>query len=130
MLGFAYEADGQYDRAVAAFRAGFDMETHATPLAALGHAYASARMRRKAHAVLNELRALSRTQFVSQYFFALVHAGLGDVDEALNCLERAHREGCDWLLHAGVEPRWDNLRRTGRFQKLLTKLSLPDLAAR
>jgi tetratricopeptide (TPR) repeat protein len=128
MLGFAYEADGQYDRAVAAFRTGLDMETHVTPLAALGHAYAAAGMRRKASAVLNELSALSRTQFVSQYFFALVHAGLGDGDEALNCLGHAFREGCDWLLHAGVEPRWDNLRHTERFQRLLMKLRLPDLA--
>lgn len=127
MLGFAYEAAGELDCAIASYSTGLDMEYHATPLAALGHAHAVAGKRAKARSILKELGALSKVHFVSQYFFALVYTGLGDTDAALASLEAAYREGCDWLVHAGVEPRWDTLRHTRRFRKLLTSLRLPDL---
>lgn len=111
MLGLPYEADGQYDRAIAAFETALEIEEHATAIAALGHAYAAAGKRGKARMALAKLRKLCKAQVVSPYFDALIHAGLGETDQALACLRRAREERCDWLIHTGVEPRWDNLRQ-------------------
>ena len=41
-------------------------------------------MTRKAHAVLQEMEALSKQRFVTSYGVALVHAGLGQIDEAFH----------------------------------------------
>jgi DNA-binding winged helix-turn-helix (wHTH) protein/Tfp pilus assembly protein PilF len=127
MLGFAYEADGQVNRAIETFETACEMEEHATVLAALGHAHATAGHVGKARATLRQLRRLGRTQFVSPYFSALVHVGLGDKNAALSDLERAYEERCDWLIHAGVEPRWDTLRDCERFRGLMKTLGLADL---
>jgi len=127
MLGFACEADGQMDRAITAFETAWELEEQATVLAALGHAYGVAGDFAKARATLQHLARIARTGFVSRYFFALVHAGLGNKDAALCDLESAFEERCDWLIHAGVEPRWDTLRNSDRFQRLMKRLGLPDL---
>ena len=126
MLGLAYEADGQFDRAIAAFEMALEMEEHAFALAALGHAHAIAGNRGKARTYFARLRKFAKTQVVSPYFDALIHAGLGAGEEAISCLEQAYDERCDWLLHAGVEPRWDNLRGYERFRQLIKKLGLPE----
>ena len=130
ILGIAYEADGRYDAAIKAFETAIEVEEHATPIAALAHTYARAGNRAGARQALAHLRRLAKTQAVSQYFHALIHAGLGDTDEALRCLEQAYAERCDWLIHAGVDPRWDNLRRTARFRRLIRKIGLPDAPLR
>ena len=48
-------------------------------------------MTRKAHAVLQEMEALSKQRFVTSYGVALVHAGLGQIDEAFHWLDRLRR---------------------------------------
>ena len=44
---------------------------------------------RRARDILRQLEDLARTTFVSPYHVAYVHTGLGDVDKALDLLERA-----------------------------------------
>jgi hypothetical protein len=55
-------------------------------------------MTRKAHAVLQEMEALSKQRFVTSYGVALVHAGLGQIDEAFHWLDRAFDERSHWLV--------------------------------
>jgi DNA-binding winged helix-turn-helix (wHTH) protein/Flp pilus assembly protein TadD len=127
MLGMAYEGGGRHDLAVKSFEVAAQIEEHPTALAALGHVCAVTGKRAEARRSLAQLRRMSKTQTVSPYFYALVHAGIGDIDEALQCLEEAYVERCDWLIHAGVEPRWNNIRHAERFRRLLTNVGLPDL---
>ena len=126
MLGLAYEAAGRHDLAIKSFEVATEIEEHATPIAALGHVCAVAGKRARARQALAELRRMAKIQTVSQYFFGLIHAGLGDIDEALQCLETACAERCDWLVHAGVDPRWDSLRHLDRFRRLISKVGLPE----
>jgi tetratricopeptide (TPR) repeat protein len=128
MLGMAFEGNGRHDLAIKSFEIAAQIEEHPTYTAALGHVYALVGNRAKSRQALAQLRRMAKTQTVSPYFYALLHAGIGDRNKAVGCLEEAHAERCDWLIHAGVDPRWDSLRHMERFQRLLTKLGLRDLA--
>jgi len=74
---------------------------------------------------LEELRKISKGGYVSPYCFALVHAGLGEKEQAFHWLEEAVVTHDVWLVWLKAEPRFDNLRSDARFQDLLGRLGLP-----
>ena len=125
MLGWAYEGAGQLEFAEREFLKGMkDPTVKVTGQASLGHLYALAGRKPEARAQLKELQLLAKKRHVSPYFLALVHVGLGDSEKAIRCLQEAYREKCDWLIHAGVEPRWDPLRSSEDFKGLLAAIGL------
>jgi len=124
MLGVAQEALGMFDEAVAAFIRSYELSLSPVPLASMGHAFAKSGKRAKARSVLGQMSKLARNRLISSYLFAFVHAGLGDNNTALACLERACEERCDWLLYAGLDPRWDMLHKEPRFRQLLKRVGV------
>ena len=78
----------------------------------LGHAYAVAGKTAQARKVLADLRAAAARSYVPSYWFALVHAGLGERDEALRELERAYEERSTVLAYLLIDPRLVPLRTT------------------
>ncbi len=66
-----------------------------------------------------------RREPASFYNRALVYAGLGNNDRALELLEQSYQvhEGLMWLLKA--DPVFDNIRSDPRFQALLRKMNFP-----
>jgi DNA-binding winged helix-turn-helix (wHTH) protein/tetratricopeptide (TPR) repeat protein len=119
MLGLAYEAQGFIPEALEEFTTAAKYDGGPTPLAAIGHAHAISGNKRGAGTALQALRKMARARYVSPYFPALIHAGLGETDQAIEQLEQALDEGCDWLIHLTVEPRWDVLRELPGFIQLL-----------
>jgi serine/threonine protein kinase/tetratricopeptide (TPR) repeat protein len=61
-------------------------------LAQLGEALALAGETARARDILRRLEELSRERHVSPYHFAYVHTGLGELDRAMDWLERAYAE--------------------------------------
>ncbi|MBA3242198.1 MAG: hypothetical protein H0T60_13295, partial [Acidobacteria bacterium] len=57
---------------------------------ARGYAYAIAGRRAEAEAVLEQLRERRASGYVSPYFVAVVHAGLGDSERAFAALEESY----------------------------------------
>jgi TolB-like protein/Tfp pilus assembly protein PilF len=92
---------------------------------ARGFTYAMAGMTSKAQAVLREMDALSRQRFVTSYGVALVHAGLGQTDEAFQWLDRAFDERSHWLMWLRPDPRWKSLRKDPRFAALVARIKYP-----
>ena len=92
---------------------------------ARGFTYAMAGMTSEAQAVLREMDALARQRFVTSYGIALVHAGLGQKDEAFGWLDRAFEERSHWLVWLRLDPRWKNLRDDRRFATLIEKIKYP-----
>jgi serine/threonine protein kinase/Flp pilus assembly protein TadD len=91
-------------------------------IAFLGHAYARAGKQREARQMLNQLLRLSHKQYVSAYLIAIVHLGLGEIDETFAWLEQAYEERSGFLAFLGVEPMLDELRGDERFENLLQQL--------
>jgi len=92
----------------------------------LGYALGVAGRRAEALAMLEGLRQLSSTRYVSPYSVALVHAGLGDRDQALAWLEKAYLERSDYMPYLNREPMLDGLRSDPRFAALVRRVGLPN----
>jgi serine/threonine protein kinase/tetratricopeptide (TPR) repeat protein len=124
-LGMNYQQLGRTEEAIielqlAALLAGGGP----TFVAHLGHAYARAGRREQAQQVLAELKELSNRRYVSAFFFAIINVGLGEMGEAMDCLERAYEERSGFLPFIGVEPMLDPLRGDERFADLVKRVGI------
>jgi tetratricopeptide (TPR) repeat protein len=90
--------------------------------ASLGHVYAVAGKVAQARSVLAALHAAEAKNYVPAYWFALVHAGLGEKDQALRYLERAYEERSTVLAYLLIDPRLAPLREEPRFLALAGRL--------
>jgi hypothetical protein len=54
--------------------------------------------------------------------FALIHAGMGDNDQAFHLLDKASEERFNRLAYLSVESLWDPLR-----SELLLRIAIPEL---
>jgi serine/threonine-protein kinase len=93
-------------------------------LAGLGHAYALSGDKPQALEVIERLREMSTRRYVSPYYLAVVYAGLGEREQALDHLEKASQERFNWLAFVKVEPQFKSLRAEPRFQALAQRIGL------
>jgi len=125
-LGRAYAQQGRYDDAVAAFEKARELAGELPSIvAALGQVHGLAGRPDAARTLLARLHELEQADsFVPATSYALVHAGLGERDRALDCLETAvqRRELSVSLLK--VHPAYDSLRAEPRFAAILRQLRL------
>jgi len=122
-LGRVYAQLGKFPEAIAeAERSGpTDSVIRLTELA---YARARAGETAEARAILENLQKQSKLAYLPAYDFAVIHTALGENEQALAWLRKAHYEH-DWaLIVLGVEPRLDPLRSDARFQSLLSKVGL------
>lgn len=83
-------------------------------------AYIFAKMGRKADAqeVLEALQVISQERYVPPYALALIHAGLGDTERALECLGQGLGIRDVHMAFLTVDPKWNMLRTDPRFADL------------
>jgi len=124
-LGLAHEQMGEFEEAITELANAHACSAgHPITVAALGHVYASAGDTAKARKLLDELVATSRRRSVSRYWTGLIHAALGNRDEAIRELSRGVKERDPWMVWLAVEPRFDPLRSDARFSRLTRELGL------
>jgi TolB-like protein/Flp pilus assembly protein TadD len=125
-LGLAYAYRKMCNQAIAAFRKASalagnspEMNIHFEALAA--YSYAASGKTKQARSFLN---AIAKQPGRSPYALGMIHAQLGERSLALDWLERAYRERNYQIVWLKVDPALDPLRRTRRFQDLLTRMGL------
>jgi len=126
-LATAYEGMGRRAEAIPEYQKAIAMSGDAQEaVAALGHAYAATGRRAEAENILHGLEQRAKREYVSPYWIATVHAGLGDKDQAFVFLEKAYAEK-SWDLPSELQSdlRIDNLRSDPRFQDLSRRLNIP-----
>ena len=124
-LGRVYGAKGQCKQALTELDASEPALRDWQPLlAARGHLLGKCGHSSSAKAILDRFAELSKTRYVTSYGLALVHAGLGQPEEALNALERAFQERSHWLVWLSLDPRFSTLRTAPRFQDLVVRVGL------
>jgi len=125
LLGMALEQVGSFEEALASYRRAISL-SGASPamLAAPGHAYALLGRRQEARAVLSELHALAARQFVSPYHVAVIHAALGETEQAFDWLSRACDVQSEALIWFAVDPMLDALRPDPRFARIMARIGL------
>ncbi len=124
-LGEVYAAKGMYREAIAEYEKFSALGGGSTmALALIGNARALLGERHEALRVLEELTAESKRRYVPSFHFAIVHAGLGDKDQAFAWLDRAYEERSQFLVDLKFEPILDPLRSDPRFADLVRRVGL------
>ena len=80
--------------------------------------------REAAHDWLARSHEVARTEKVPTTMFAQIHAPLGEVDEAMEWLERAYAERDPWLVWLKVNPCFDRIRTDPRFIAMVRRVGL------
>jgi TolB-like protein/DNA-binding winged helix-turn-helix (wHTH) protein/Flp pilus assembly protein TadD len=125
-LANAYQQKGHYGQALDALKKGLELFGHSPfARARMAHGYAVAGDQAQARDALKDLQAFSGRQYVSTYDLALIHLGLGDLDQAFRCLHTAFEQRSLWLGYLNVEPQLDALRGDPRFDDLRQSVGLP-----
>jgi DNA-binding winged helix-turn-helix (wHTH) protein/TolB-like protein/tetratricopeptide (TPR) repeat protein len=73
---------------------------------------------------VDELKALSHSQYVSPLMFARASVALGNRDEAFQHLEAACNDKVPSLLSIKFDPAWDSIREDRRFEKIVRCVGL------
>ncbi|HLH01179.1 MAG TPA: winged helix-turn-helix domain-containing protein [Bryobacteraceae bacterium] len=122
-LGLAYEQMGMSDEAITELNnARQCSENHVPILAGLAHALARSGKREEAERTLESLEELAREQHVSAYWRSIAHLGFDSESDALSALEQAVEEDDLWLVWLKAEPRFDGLRGSARFGRVVERL--------
>jgi TolB-like protein/Flp pilus assembly protein TadD len=87
-------------------------------LAGLGHALAATQDRRAAIAIIRDLERLRGSKGLFAYEIGVIHAALGDREEAFRWLSRAVQERSGWIAYLPRDPRLDGLHGDPRFDRL------------
>lgn len=126
VLGMSYAKKGDFGLAIPELRKAVEL-SHGTPLmtSALANAYARSGNKAEAEKLLADLISESKKEYVSPYYFAIVYAGLGKPEKAIDWLEKAFADRSNGLVFLKVEPELDDLRSNPRFVALQQKLNFP-----
>jgi DNA-binding SARP family transcriptional activator/TolB-like protein/Tfp pilus assembly protein PilF len=121
-IGWAYEQKQDYRTALAKFQQAVELDGTPSAWAYLGHGHAVAGNRREAEQVVEKLLSLSKQRYVSPYYLAVVYAGLGENEQALDWLDKAVADHSDPLVLLDVEPKFDPLRSSPRFVEIARRV--------
>jgi serine/threonine-protein kinase len=96
-------------------------------LGMLGRIYGLAGQSAEARQLLEELKARRRLTYVPPSSIALIHRGMGELDEALEWMARGVEErDLNLVVALSTEPSYDPLRSHPAFQALLRKMNLTE----
>jgi tetratricopeptide (TPR) repeat protein len=125
-LGLAYEQKQMFDAAIEEFQRAISL-SGGSPLmrAALGHAYAMSQKTYETNKILDELKELSKQQYVSPYELAAIYVALSNNEEAFQLLEKAYTEHSFHFVNLNVSPQFQSVRSDSRFQDLVRRIGLP-----
>ncbi|MGH9907408.1 MAG: tetratricopeptide repeat protein, partial [Pyrinomonadaceae bacterium] len=97
---------------------------HPLSLASLGYAYAVYGKASEARQIIEELKDLSSRSYISPNHFAVIYAGLGENDKALEYLAKTFEERDEMQRFVKVSPIFDSLRSDPRFVDLMRRVGL------
>ena len=122
-LSLVYEAKGLYDKAMITldqaskfFGGNPEMRAGQARLAALSGRRLEARL------AIEALNRSSKRRYVDSVYIALIHAALGEKENAFACLETGFIQRSEDLALLGVDSRLDGLRSDPRFVDLLRRV--------
>jgi TolB-like protein/DNA-binding winged helix-turn-helix (wHTH) protein/tetratricopeptide (TPR) repeat protein len=127
-LGQALVQKHVYEKAIVEFRKAIELSGHSGAFDSyLGYAYAVSGQKEEAIKIVDGLEARHDQNPSADADIALIYVGLGDRDQAMTALNKAY-EG-RFKASILLRPAFDPLRSDARFQDLLRRIGLPELAA-
>ena len=128
ILPRVYEKNGMIEEAISEINKGLELfPKHPILLEGLGHIYAVKGEKEKARVILNELLQRSKKEYVSPVYIALLYAGLGQVDQTFEYLEKGYENQDIWLSYITIVMSLSDILHTNpRFPAFLKKIGLKD----
>ena len=120
-LAHAYQQKGMFEESIVEAQKAVELFEGEHRIASLGDAYALAGRKQEARNILARLKKAARDHYISPYSTGLICASLGQTDEALDWLEKAHNDRFWMMAFLKVDPRWDRLRSHPRFVDILRR---------
>jgi tetratricopeptide (TPR) repeat protein len=117
---------GRYDEAIATAKKACELSgRNALTLGILGRAYGLAGRHGEARGILKELMAKRGATYVPPWAIAVVYRGLGELDQALEWLEKGLEER-DMIAVGGYksDPQFIAFQEYPRYHALLRKMNL------
>jgi DNA-binding winged helix-turn-helix (wHTH) protein/tetratricopeptide (TPR) repeat protein len=112
---------GEMNLALAALNNSGKLGVNSKVIALRGYVFGKLGRSEEAQNVLQTLLAIARERYVPPYAMAMVHAGLGQFELALQWLERCYDARDVHLIFLTMDPKWDALRSEPRFSNLLRR---------
>jgi serine/threonine-protein kinase len=126
-LGRMYLAKGANEAALSAFQKARKLSGDDPFVRGwIGLALAGLGRTGEARQALAELQVSRQGTFVPLLAPMLIHIGLAEFDQALECLEQVCREHYAYIVNVRVDPVFDPLREQLRFRSVLSELNLAD----
>ena len=126
VLGIAWEELGKHDVALAELKQACRISgCNPNFLGCLGYAYAGAELKDRAAETISQLQELFPQPYPVAYWIAMIHANLGNAEEACRWLEIGYAERAAQMVYLKVDPRFDKLRSAPRFQSILERMHFP-----
>jgi len=122
-LAQALELKGLFPEAKAEYQKTISMTEDPVPLGMLGRLCALHGEKDEALKILQKLREKREQGYTAAYSLALINIGLGDLNEALNCLEQGYREHDGFNIGPiRVDPLLAPLHGDPRFEALAERI--------
>jgi len=122
-LASAYVEKSMYTEAIAHFQRAIELQPdNLFAVALLGNAYARSGQPAKAREVIRNLQRLSTRRYVGAANFAIVYCGLGEIDHALEWIERGYQQRDPLLTRMKFHPVTVPLRSDPRFAELVRRV--------
>jgi tetratricopeptide (TPR) repeat protein len=125
ILAALYRCKGMYKEAAQAWEAMYSARGDESSAAGVRRAFAVGRFPAVNRWHLAELKKLSLRHYVSQVFYALDYAELGQREETLRSLEEAYRVRDPLLLWVQDDPAYDFVHADPRYRTIIQGMGLP-----
>jgi TolB-like protein/Tfp pilus assembly protein PilF len=121
-LGMARLALGQPEPALSAFERAVALARDPVYVAFVGNVKARLGAMDEARALRDEVMERSRQGYVPPKALAILDAGLGEVDRAVEALELLYEQRDGYLFYVPLVPLYDPLREDQRFRRLMRRV--------
>ena len=120
-LSQAYVELGEYDLALDHLNAAGRIGVNTKVIAMRGYIFGRTGRNDEAQSVLNTLLSIAKERYVPAFCIAMVHLGLGELEEAMQWLERGYEARDVHVVFLPIDAKWDPLRSEPRFTRLLER---------
>ena len=121
---------GEFDLALDALnKAGRLSGGNSKTMAMRGYVLAKTGQVAQAAEILATMEGLSRQRYVPPYTIALLHAGMGDRERAMDWLERGVDARDVHMVFVPIDAKWDEFRGESRFDGLMSRCEFSEAVA-
>ena len=124
--GWSYSALSMHEAAINEMKKGLSLGESGNLLGGLGYAYGVAGLKHEAAEILSRLETQGGGNLFDPFTnAALIHLGLGNADQAIDCMQKAAADREEWLVLTCRSPLYDTVRNHPRFIGLMKDLAHP-----